>query len=211
MNNLRLYIWNANGLHWQIPEIKIFLKTQKIDILLVSETHLIYKNYIKIQEYSIYHSVHPDGKTHGDTAVIIKNTIGHYESNKYIKDYLQATSIVVRDYLGYKILILALYCPPKHNIKKKQFEDFFRLLGSRYIIGGNFNTKYTYWGSRITTIRSKELLSSIQILGLDIPYTSESQLIGLAIPGKSQTIVKGITKRRFITRSCLDLNFILQL
>ncbi|XP_014480135.1 PREDICTED: uncharacterized protein LOC106747274 [Dinoponera quadriceps] len=100
--------------------------------------------------------MHPDGKVHGGTIVRIKNTIGRYEFNKYTKDYLQATSIVIRDYLG-KILISilnpALYCPPKHNIKKAQFEDFFPSLGSTYIVSGNFNAKHTYWCSRITTTK----------------------------------------------------------
>jgi len=99
MNNLRLCIWNANGLPKQIPEIKIFFKTQNIDIFLVSETYLTYKNYIKIHGYFIYHIMHPDGKAHGCTA-IIKNTIGHYESNKYTKDYLQATALSLRTTLA---------------------------------------------------------------------------------------------------------------
>lgn len=36
-----------------------------------------------------------------------------------IKEYIQATSIMVEDWIG-PITIIALYCPPKHSIKKEQ-------------------------------------------------------------------------------------------
>jgi hypothetical protein len=36
--------------------------------------------------------MHPDDKTHGDIALIIKSDIKHYEISKYQREFLQATS-----------------------------------------------------------------------------------------------------------------------
>lgn len=41
----------------------------------------------------------PNGTSHSDTTIIIKNNIGHYEIEKYSKDFLQVITIIV-------------YCPP---------------------------------------------------------------------------------------------------
>ena len=62
--------------------------------------------------------MHPDGKAHGGTAVIIKSNIRHHEADKYKEEYIQATSVVVEDWAGY-ITISAIYSPPKHSIKSE--------------------------------------------------------------------------------------------
>jgi len=41
---LKLATWNANGLSKQSLEVKAFIFSQNIDILLVSETHFTNKN-----------------------------------------------------------------------------------------------------------------------------------------------------------------------
>ncbi|XP_017795706.1 PREDICTED: RNA-directed DNA polymerase from mobile element jockey-like [Habropoda laboriosa] len=58
---LKIAIWNANGLHQRLPELKTFLSINKIDIMLVAEAHLTDKNYMKIPLYNIYTTNHPAG------------------------------------------------------------------------------------------------------------------------------------------------------
>jgi hypothetical protein len=60
-------------------EIILFLQQNYIDKLLISETHFTTKNYIRIPRYKVYYSDHPDGTAHGGTAILIKETIEHYE------------------------------------------------------------------------------------------------------------------------------------
>ena len=48
---LRIAQWNANGLQNHKEELTIFLKQNYIDILLISETHFTYKNYLRIPSY----------------------------------------------------------------------------------------------------------------------------------------------------------------
>lgn len=63
---LKIAIWNVNGLHRRTQELKIFLQTNEIDVILISEIH-----FIKIPHYTIYDTKHPSGKGHGGSAVII--------------------------------------------------------------------------------------------------------------------------------------------
>ena len=58
--------------------------------------------------------------------------------------------------------VSAVYSSPKYNLKKEQYEAFFSTLGPRFMAGGDFNSKHTAWGSRITTTKGRELFSLMQ-------------------------------------------------
>jgi hypothetical protein len=157
---LRIAQWNANGLQHHQEELKIFLKANNVDILLISETHFTDKNYFKIPTYKTYSTNHPDGKAHGGTAIIVKETIGHYPLQKYEEAHIQATAISLTA-LPYPCTVAAVYCPPRHNLKKIHYETFFQTLGKTFIAGGDYNSKHTYWGSRLSTTKGRELLATI--------------------------------------------------
>jgi hypothetical protein len=52
--------------------------------------------------------------------------------------------------------------PPKRNIKKEHFGQFFNTLGQRFLAGGDYNSKNVLWGSRLTTTKGKELAKLVQ-------------------------------------------------
>lgn len=114
----------------------------------------------------MYHTIHPDNSAKGGSAVIVKENITHFEEEKYQTEEIQATSIQVQT-KNYYIVITGLYCPPKHLLKKNQYIDFLKRLGKRFILGGDFNAKNIYWGSRLTTTKGKELLSAIREHGCE--------------------------------------------
>jgi hypothetical protein len=74
------------------------------------------------------------------TAILIKSTIAYFELLPYNEAEIQATSIKVRGPLN-DIAIAAVYCPPKHILKAKQFEKCFHTLGKTFI--GDYNSKNT--------------------------------------------------------------------
>ena len=140
--------------------------------MLISETHFTDENYLKIHGYNFYHTQHLSGKAHGDTGIIIKSSIKHYELPSFQKDYLQATSVVIEDRHG-TITTSAIYCPPRHSIAKENFDSLFDALGNRFIAGGDYNAKHTQWGSRLVTARGKNLLQSITTNNLNYLTTYE--------------------------------------
>jgi len=142
---LKIATWNANGLVKHTQEIKTFIFNQNIDILLVSETHSTNKNCYHIAGYTLYHTMHLDGKAHGGTALIIRSNIKHYEIDKFRTEFFQATSIAIEDRSGC-ITISATYSPLKHIIKKEQYINVFKTLINRFIVAGDYNTKHTHWG-----------------------------------------------------------------
>lgn len=165
-NTLKIFSWNANGLLQHQQELQAVLDIENIDVCLISETHFTKQSYIKFRGYRVYHTIHPENSAKGGSAVIVKENITHFEEEKYQTNEIQATSIQVKA-KNYSIMITGLYCPPKHSLKKNQYIDFLKLLGNRFILGGDFNAKNTYWGSRLTTTKGKELLNAITEYGCE--------------------------------------------
>ena len=169
---LKIVLWNANGLAQHTAEVKHYLQNQTVDIMLISETHFTMRSYFKIPNYTIYDTQHPDGTAHGGTAVIIKNGIKHHLHGQYNLEHLQATSVTIEDWVG-PLTIAAVYCPPKHTIKADQFRSFYASLGQRFLAGGDYNAKHSYWGSRLTTPRGRELFKAMQTENLSHVSTGE--------------------------------------
>ena len=65
------------------------------------------------------------------------------------------------------------YCPPRHFISKQYFDKFLQDLGNRFIAGEDYNAKHTQWGSRLITVRDKNLLKCINANRLNYLSTNE--------------------------------------
>lgn len=157
-------MWNANGLLDHQQDLQLVLQTENIDVCLISETHFTKHSFIKFHGYKFYHSIHPDNDVKGGSAVIIKENILHHVEPRYATEKMQlsaATIITNR----YSLTVVGIYCPPRHAIQKEEYYDLFNHLGSRFIIGGDFNAKNTHWGSRLTTTKGRELLKAVNEYG----------------------------------------------
>ncbi|CAK1588943.1 unnamed protein product [Parnassius mnemosyne] len=179
----------------------------KIDIFLISETHFVSSSLIKIKGYNIYHTNHPDGTAHGGTAVIIKSSIKHHELPQYSTEQIQATSVSVLDRNG-DFTISAVYCPPKHRISEELFSEFFVSLGSRFVVGGDWNAKHLHWGSRLITTRGRELKKSLDknyLTTIATPEPTHWPTDPNRLPDVLDFFVsKGMSRLLFTIRSTLD-------
>ena len=141
---LKIVLWNANGLAQHVDEVKNYIQNQKLDIMLISETHFTKQSYFEIPSYTIYDTQHPHGTTRGGTAIIIKNGIKHHLHGQYNLEHLKATSVTIEDWLG-PLTMAAVYCPPKHAVKAEQFLNFTTL--GCFLAGVDYNVKHCHWGS----------------------------------------------------------------
>jgi hypothetical protein len=93
--------------------------------------------------------MHSDEKIHRRTALIIRSSIRkqYYETDKYQREYLQVTSIVIEDWNGC-ITISIVYSLLKHTIKREHCIAFFKILDIRFIAVGDYNAKHMHWESR---------------------------------------------------------------
>lgn len=206
---LRIALWNANGLAQHCQEIKYFIQNNKIDVLLVSETHFTDRTFFKIPNFTLYNTNHPDNTAHGGSAVLIKNTIKHYELPKFQQDHLQASSVVVEDWAG-PITLSSVYCPPRHAITSVMFENYFNILGNKFIAGGDYNAKHQQWGSRLANPRGRALFKTLE----DNNYSSLSTGEPTYWPTDMRKlpdvldifVAKGIPYNYLLAESCLDLS-----
>lgn len=120
----------------------------------------------------MYHTNHPDNKAHGGSAVLVRSNIKHHVLQGYCKNYIQATTVVISDSFS-DITVSALYCPPRFTIKETEFNEYFKTLGGRFIAGGDYNAKHTFWGSRLVLPRGRELLKCILTNNMNVISTGE--------------------------------------
>ena len=153
--------------------------------------------------------MHPDGKAHGGSAILIKNNIQHFESTHYATHEIQATNVYVNDWIG-PIQLSAIYSPPKHSIKKDDYEEFFKTLGNRFLAGGDYNAKHTIWGSRLISPKGRQLKLAIDSLHLNVFSTGEPTYWPTDI-NKTPDLIdffigKGLASTNVSCDSCYDLS-----
>ena len=180
-------MWNANGLVHHKLEVDQFLLDNNIDIMLISETHFTNKSFVKFNNFQMYNTNQQEYKT----------------------AHIQSTSIRVQDQYG-TLSISAIYCPPRHAIKKQQYEHFFDSLGSRFLVGGDFNAKHSLWGSRTFNPKGRELHKCIQTRKLKHVSTGQPTYWP-SDPNKYPDVIdfcicKGIKPSLIAAQSCLELS-----
>jgi hypothetical protein len=96
----------------------------------------------------------------------------HYEDVKIEKEEFQVTSVTLKTSAG-AITVAAIYSPPRHNLKRGDYISLLQNFSGKFIIGGNFNSKHTSWGSRLTNTKSNELYQAIQECPCDVHTTGK--------------------------------------
>lgn len=172
MISLRLATWNINGALSSAKDIEYFIKSNQLDAVLLSESHMSDDKTLNIPGFLTYNTPHPNGKSQGGAAIIINKRINHFIQRNYTSPHLQAATVTIEDKYGL-LDLSAVYCPPRHNISDDMFNDFFSTLGPRFVSGGDWNAKNTYWGSRLTLTRGKNLKKSIDFNHLTVISTGE--------------------------------------
>jgi exonuclease III len=168
--SLRISAWNANGLTNHIQEIILHLNINKIDILLISETHAIDRTYAKIPYYIVYFANHLDNHAHAGAAIIIRTALQHY----ILQPYTKTQSAIVKIQLSHRpVMIAAIYSPPRHSISSKDYEEYLSSLGPQFTVAGDWNAKHTTWGSRLTATKGTNLLCTMTQLNINFLSTGE--------------------------------------
>lgn len=162
--------WNCNGLLNHQNELQVVLDIENIDLCLVSETHFNKQSHITFNGYKVYHALHPDNKGRGGSAVIVKENIKHHEVSICEEPDLQSVAVCINT-KRYSLTVAAIYCPPRHTIDEDKYIRFFQTLGERFVLGGDFNAKNTYWGSRLTNTKGKNLMKAIKQIKGDVIST----------------------------------------
>lgn len=184
---LKMMTWNANGLLKHKDELQVILNITEIDICLISETHFTKQSFLRVKGYNIYHAIHPSNTARGGSAIIVKENIKHIEIEKFSTEEIQATVIKVETPTN-SLIVAGIYSPPRHSIKNEFYSRFLQKLGDRFIVGGDFNAKNTFWGSRLTTTKGRELLTAINENYCDV-FSSGSPTYWPSDPRKKPDLI----------------------
>jgi exonuclease III len=153
--------WNSNGFLQHKENLLVTRIEQKIDVCLYSETHFTRESYLKLRGYEVYHAIHPSNCARGGSAVLIKTGISHYEDVRIETEEFQVTAINLNTTSGV-LTVTAIYSPPRHNLKRRDYLNLLQHFSDNFIIGGDFNSKNTYWGSRLTNAKGTTLYQAIK-------------------------------------------------
>ncbi|CAB3252036.1 unnamed protein product [Arctia plantaginis] len=190
-------------------ELELFLKLERVDVALISETRFTPKTHFQLKNYMVYTTNHPSGNSHGGTAIIIKENIKHYLSGETKTEKIQATSVRIQDNKT-ETTVSAIYCPPRHVITRDEFKTYFNTLGNRFICGGDWNAKHAFWGSRLTSPRGRQLY----VATIDLNLHCASHGVPTYWPTDPQKvpdlldffITKNIPLRQMNVEECTDLS-----
>lgn len=160
LSTLTVLLWNSNGVQTHRNELMRLLHDRNIDIALIAETRLTQRKNLTVTGYRTYRTDHPDGRAHGGTAILIRNSLSHHALPYEATDYLQATTISLST-SSFPLTLAAVYCPPNKSISPTQFSQFFDSLGPHFLAGGDYNSKHLQWGSRTTNSRGRSLYTSL--------------------------------------------------
>jgi exonuclease III len=116
--------WNANGLLQHQYELQVILCTENTDICLIAETHFTKESFIRFQNYTTYHTIHPANTARGGSSIIIKNNIKHFEEEKYVTRDIQATIVTVKT-SKQNLIVSAIYCPPRYCTYANEYKILF--------------------------------------------------------------------------------------
>lgn len=143
--NLKILIWNANGVKSKQYELAQFLQNHKVDIALISETRMKSTARWSLPNYYIYRTdpdTRPGGGTGGGTAILINKSIKHHPAGTNP----DCTSIILPNDNG-NICVTAIYSQPYKNDLQEAIDHSISM-APFYIIGGDPNSRSPAWGNR---------------------------------------------------------------
>lgn len=153
---LRILAHNVNGLLRHRNDVELLVRTENLDIMLISETHLRPEQNFSMRDYNFYRVDQPTENGWGGVGLLIRTSMNHYFSYQRVTDSIQAVGVTVNTPNG-EIQVLSIYCPPGHTIKSEEFVSFFNELNTRFLIGGDVNAKHALWGAIKATPRGTQL------------------------------------------------------
>lgn len=171
INSLIIASWNAAGLRNKLMELTAFINLHKIDIMIVTETHLLDTDNVAIKGYLKYSANHPTNRRRGGAAIFIKSTIRHISLPFSCPEKIQCSVISVTLFNGSNINIAAAYLQPQETWTADDFHNLLSNLGERFLIAGDWNSKSSWWGNPRSCQRGAALLQCIQAHNYNILAT----------------------------------------
>jgi exonuclease III len=137
--NIKIATWNANGITNKIDDLKTFLTTEKIDIMIINETKLTTNDKLYFNNYKTYRHDRPTNTRAGGVAIIIKSDIAHRQIKNDHTNSIETITIELTN----RVAVTAAYNRPENKFTKTDLKKIFER--NRKLIVGDFNAKHGDW------------------------------------------------------------------
>lgn len=163
-NNIKIMQWNARSLVSNKHSLSMFLKSEKIDIALISETWLKPNLTMTFTGYDLIRSDRINGK--GGVAILVGSKL-RYQILNFDGFKMKPEICGIKVYINNETYnIISIYRPPSLFMNSRAWSNIMSNFGSNLIIGGDFNAHSGLWGSPITNRDGNELLEAIECSNL---------------------------------------------
>jgi endonuclease/exonuclease/phosphatase family metal-dependent hydrolase len=159
--SLRIIAWNANGsVRAKTPELMALVKQLNIDVVLLTETHLLVSEQWTIPGYEIFRNdrQRPHPRRGGGTAILVPTSARAVQLETPDLPGMEATIVLLTTKTGPLKLVSAYGLPHKQLYPIV----FYRLAPDSTvptIVAGDLNAKHPTWNSTKTNARGKVLLA----------------------------------------------------
>lgn len=155
--------WNARSIRGKKEEISIMNLVRDHDIILLTETWLKPEEPSYISNYNIVRKDRQDTNG-GGLAIAVKTIISFEVLSDFfeIKGQIDTLAIKINTNQG-PIIFATTYVSPLLRIRKNTWKSLLKQPhNGSLLIGGDFNTHHTLWGSHKNSPQGKELAEAIQ-------------------------------------------------
>jgi endonuclease/exonuclease/phosphatase (EEP) superfamily protein YafD len=200
--NIKIATCNANGITNKIDELKTFLTTEKIDIMIIKETKLTTNDKLYFNNYKTYRHDRPTNTGAGGVAVIIKSDIAHRQIKKDHTNSIETITIELTN----RVAVTAAYNRPENKFTKTDLKKIFER-NRKLIVGGDFNAKHGDWNRGRSNANGNLLKKYTDDNDLTLNYTDEPTHYpenGMSPTTIDLFITKNVTIRRPTTLTALN-------
>lgn len=138
MPDLKIILWNANGLLSRKLELEAFLHHRKVDIALITETHCTVRySFNSTQHYNVMHTFHPTGKAQEGAAIYVKKSLNTSDITFASAQFQLCIHVDNRP-----LTLASVYCSPSFTTNSIDFDLLLQRLEGTWIVGVDFNAKH---------------------------------------------------------------------
>ena len=166
-NNIKTLFWNCNGLRERKQETEEIIHRMKLDIIMISETHLKSGSKIKFINYTMYRCDRTESRG-GGVAILVKKNIQHSQVRFDDLCSIEAIGVTINIPNQGKVTFASVYKSPNNPLLSNDLDIIFNSCDS-VIVCGDLNCKSPLWNSTCTNPNGKileEYLSKKELIVL---------------------------------------------
>lgn len=201
--------WNTRSVQPKTEDLIDLLRTYKIDVAVLTETHLERTTKFSIAHYNIVRRDRTHGRG-GGVAILVRDTLNFRKLPDVDTFVIESIGIELEDAVDVDLKIFAAYCPEQcqfNNGTARQFQsDLGKLTRGKFLICGDLNARHEPWDV-IGNMNGKLLFNQAQVDDFTVNFPEESTLFSPAGNPSTLDIFLAnfeINKPRTIKNRCAD-------